>query len=61
MKFRTTIDFEITDECMEYFYNNSIYKLREELDAYFKRLIVVDFNKFEGLQGFYRGTDIKEL
>lgn len=61
MKFRTTIDFEITDECMEYFYKNSIYKLREELDAYFKRLIVVDFNKFEGLQGFYRGTDVKEL
>lgn len=61
MKFRAIIDFDITDECMETIYNNSIYKLREELDAYFKRLLVVDFQKSEGIQGFYRGTDIKEL
>lgn len=61
MKFRATIDFDITDECLEYFYDNSIYKLREELDAYFKKLLVVDFRKSEGIQGFYRGTDIKEL
>ena len=45
MKFRTTIDFDITDECLEYFYNNSIDNLREKLDAYFKRLVVIDFNK----------------
>lgn len=61
MKFRTTIDFEITDECLEYFYNNSVYKLKEELDEYFKHGIVIDFQKSEGMQGFYRGTDIKEL
>lgn len=60
MKFRATIDFDITDECMEYFYENSIDKLREELDAYFKRLVLIDFNKFEGLQAFYRGINLKE-
>lgn len=61
MKFRATIDFDITDECMETIYNKSIYKLKEEMDAYFKKLLVVDFRKSEGIQGFYRGTDIKEL
>ena len=61
MKFRATIDFDITDECMKTFYDNSIYKLKEEMDAYFKKLLVVDFQKSEGIQGFYRGTDIKEL
>ena len=61
MKFRAIIDFDITDECMETIYNNSIYKLKEEMDAYFKKLLVVDFQKSEGMQGFYRGTDIKEL
>lgn len=61
MKFRATIDFDISDECMETFYNNSIYKLKEEMDAYFKRLLVVDFQKSEGMQGYYRGTDVKEL
>lgn len=61
MKFRATIDFDITDECMETFYNNSIYKLKEEMDAYFKRLLVVDFQKSEGMQGYYRGTDVKEI
>nr|DAL53423.1 MAG TPA_asm: hypothetical protein [Caudoviricetes sp.] len=61
MKFRATIDFDISDECMETFYNNSIYKLKEEMDAYFKRLLVVDFQKSEGMQGYYRGTDIKEI
>lgn len=61
MRFRATIDFDITDECMETFYNNSIYKLKEEMDAYFKRLLVVDFQKSEGMQGYYRGTDIKEI
>ena len=60
MKFRATIDFDITDECMEYFYENSIDNLREELDAYFKRLGVIDFNKCEGLQAFYRGINLKE-
>lgn len=60
MKFRTTIDFDITDECMEYFYENSIDNLREELDAYFKRLVVIDFNKCEGLPAFYRGINLKE-
>ena len=30
MKFRATIDFDITDECMEKVYSNSIYKLKEE-------------------------------
>lgn len=61
MKFRATIDFDISDECMETFYNNSIYKLKEEMDAYFKRLLVVDFQKSEGMQGYYRGTDVKEI
>ena len=61
MKFRATIDFEITDECLEYFYNNSVYKLREELDEYFKHRIVIDFQKSEDMQGYYRGTDVKEL
>ena len=61
MKFRAIIDFDITDECMETIYNNSIYKLKEEMDAYFKKLLVVDFRKSEEIQGFYRGTDIKEL
>ena len=61
MKFRAIIDFDITDECMETIYNNSIYKLKEEMDAYFKKLLVVGFRKSEGIQGFYRGTDIKEL
>ena len=37
MKFRATIDFDITDECMETIYSNSIYKLKEEMDAYFKK------------------------
>lgn len=60
MKFRTTIDFDITDECLEYFYNNSIDNLREKLDAYFKRLVVIDFNKCEGLQVFYRSINLKE-
>ncbi|MDU7925283.1 MAG: hypothetical protein E7J43_00075 [Finegoldia magna] len=60
MKFRTTIDFDITDECLEYFYNNSIDNLREKLDAYFKRLVVIDFNKCEGLQAFYRSINLKE-
>ncbi len=61
MKFRTTIDFDITDECLEYFYDNSVYKLKEELDAYFKHLLVVDFEKEVGVQGFYRGTNLKKL
>ena len=61
MKFRATIDFDITDECLEYFYDNSVYKLKEELDEYFKHRIVIDFQKSEGMTGFYRGTDIKEL
>lgn len=61
MKFRTTIDFEITDECMKTLYDNSLYKLKEKLDAYFKHLLVVDFEKEVGIQGFYRGADVKEL
>lgn len=61
MKFRATIDFEITNECMKTFYDNSLYKLKEELDAYFKHLLVVDFEKEVGIQGFYRGTHLKEL
>lgn len=61
MKFRATIDYDITDECMETIYSNSIYKLKEEMDAIFKKLIVVDFKDENGIQGFYRGTDIKEL
>ena len=56
MKFRTTIDFDITDECLEYFYDNSVYKLKEELDEYFKHRIVIDFSKSEGMQGFYRAS-----
>lgn len=60
MKFRATIDFDITDECLEYFYDNSVYKLKGELDEYFKHRIVIDFQKSEGMQGYYRGTDIKE-
>ena len=55
------IDFDITDECLEYFYDNSVYKLKDELDEYFKHRTVIDFQKSEGMQGFYRGTDIKEL
>ena len=46
---------------MNTFYNNSLYKLKEELDAYFKHLLVVDFEKEVGVQGFYRGTNLKEL
>lgn len=61
MKFRTIIDFEITDECMKTFYDNSLYKLKEELDDYFKHLLVVDFEKEVGIQGIYRKTDVKEL
>lgn len=61
MKFRATIDFEITNEAMNTFYNNSLYKLKEELDAYFKHLLVVDFEKEVGVQGFYRGTKLKKL
>ena len=61
MKFRATIDFEITNECMKSFYDNSLYKLKEELDTYFKHLLVVDFEKEVGIQGFYRGTHLKEL
>ena len=61
MKFRATIDFDITDECLEYFCDNSPYKLKEELDQYFKHRIVIDFHKSEGMQGYYRGTDVKEL
>ena len=61
MKFRATIDFDITDECLEYFYDNSPYKLKEELDQYFKHRIVIDFQKSEGMKGYYRGTDVKEL
>lgn len=61
MKFRATIDFEITNESMMTFYDNSLYKLKEELDAYFKRSLVVDFEKEVGVQGFYRGTNLKKL